>query len=170
MNTQYALTTTLSLLKKNNACHSGYRKLVKHLGTEWPDTKPINLLTILESNGVQDMLWCLRATRESSNTPSYLMAADFAESVLHLFTKHYPNDDRPAQAIRATRDFAHGKIKDAAWAAARAAAWAAAWDAAWAAARAAAWAAAGDAAWAAARAAQRKRFADLVNAAFMEAQ
>jgi hypothetical protein len=76
-----------------------------------------------------------------------LAAADMAERVLPIFCKIRPHDNRPAQAIKATRDFAFGKIKAAAWAAARAAAR----DAAWAAARAAAWDAAWDAAWAAAR-------------------
>ena len=84
-----------------------------------------------------------------------LLAADFAESVLHIFEDANPGDDRPREAIQVARAFAVGKVGDSArrtaWAAAgrtaRAAAWAAAGDAAW----AAAWAAAGDAAWAAAR-------------------
>jgi len=66
-------------------------------------------------------------------------AADCAERVLPIFEKKHPKDDRPCRAIKAARDFADGKID----AAARAAAWNAAWDAA----RAAAWDAAGDAAW-----------------------
>jgi hypothetical protein len=160
------LTTTLALLREHGACFDGYRKLKKSLGAKWSDTKPINLLVILKSNGVQDMLWCLRATKQNNDKVSRLMAADFAESVLHHFTAKYPNDDRPAKAIQSARDFANGKIKraeSAAWgasaesAAARAAARAAraAARAAWAAGDAgaaarAAWAA-GDAraAWAA---------------------
>ena len=66
-----------------------------------------------------------------------LFAADCAEHVLHLFERDYPNDDRPRKAIQAARDFAEGRISDAA----REAAWAAAWAAARAAARAAEWAA-----------------------------
>lgn len=131
------LTTTLKLLQDNNACVDGYRKLKKSLGAKWSDTKPINLLAVLKSNGVDDMLWCLRATQQNSDKVSRLMAADFAESVLHYFTKERPNDERPANAIQAARDFANGKIV--------AAAGAAAWAAAWAAARAAAGAVAGDA-------------------------
>jgi hypothetical protein len=79
-----------------------------------------------------------------------LFAADCAERVLPIFEKEFPNDDRPRRAIKAARDFARGKISDAARAAARAAAGAAARAAA----RAAAWAAARDAALYAARAAQ----------------
>ena len=65
-----------------------------------------------------------------------LFAADCAEHVLPLFLKSYPNDDRPAKAIQAARDFADGKIKAAARADARAAAWADVGAAAWADARA----------------------------------
>jgi hypothetical protein len=79
-----------------------------------------------------------------------LFAADCAERVLPVFLKVRPDDDRPAQAIQAARQFAHGEITAAAGAAAGAAARAAAWDAAGDAGRAAAGAAAGAAAWAAA--------------------
>ena len=63
---KYKLTTTLTLLKKHNACTDGYRKLLKSLGPKWPQDKPINLLRVLKSNGVQDMCWCFRATAEDS--------------------------------------------------------------------------------------------------------
>ena len=39
-----------------------------------------------------------------------LFAADCAEHVLPIFYKLVPNDDRPAKAIQAARDFAHGHI------------------------------------------------------------
>lgn len=76
-----------------------------------------------------------------------LFAADCAESVLHLFEAVRPNDDRPRLAIAAARAYANGEITAAAR---EAAAWAAAWAAARAAARDAAdaaWTAARDAAW-----------------------
>jgi len=157
-NKKYVLTTTLDLLREKNACESGYRTLLKSLGPKWPKDKPINLLRILESNGVMDLCWCLRATQEDSTIPRVLIAADFAQSVLKYFTKRYPNDGRPAKAIKAARDFAKGKITaDAAYAAAYAAAADAAYDAAYAAAAdaayAAAYAAAADAAYAASYAA-----------------
>jgi hypothetical protein len=120
------------------------------------DNDSINLLTILETNGLDDALWALRATAENCNKVARLLAADFAEDVLPIWKK-YSDDKRPELAIQAARDFAHGRITLEELYAARAAAWAAAWAAARDAARAAAWAAArdaaGDAAWAAARAA-----------------
>ena len=133
---KYRMTTTLDLLKKHRACPDGYRKLVKSLGTKWPHNKPINLLRVLESNGVQDMCWCFRATVEDSTIPSVLIAADFAQSVLKHFTAKHPNDDRPAKAIQAARDLVAGKITAHAAADAAHAAYAAA-DAAHAAAHAA---------------------------------
>ena len=78
-----------------------------------------------------------------------LLASDFAAHVAHLNT-----DPRVWAAIKATRDYAHGRIdaaaRDAAWAAAWDAAMDATWDAPWSAARAAAMDAAGAVAWAAA--------------------
>ena len=105
--------------------------------------KPINLLRILKSNDVQDMLWCLRCTLEDNFKVRLLMSADFAESVLKHFTKYDKNDRRPADAIQAARDLANGKINEAA-AGVAGAAGVAAGDAAWAA-RDAAWDAAVDA-------------------------
>ena len=148
------LTTTFALLRKASACKPRYEFLRSSLSREeYGDDTPINLLTILETNGLDDALWALSATAENCDKVSRLMAADFAEQVLPIWQK-YSQDKRPELAIKAARNFANGlddREWDAAWAAAGAAAgaaaWAAAWDAAWAAARAAA----RDAAWAAAR-------------------
>jgi len=107
------LTTTLKLLRQHGACTDGYKKLRQSLGAAWPAGKPINLLHILKSNGVQDMMWCLRATEQDCLRERYLICADMAESVLHLFTAQYPADARPALAIQAARDAAAGKIKNA---------------------------------------------------------
>lgn len=83
----------------------------------------------------------------------HLLACDFAEHVLHIFEKEYPNDDRPRKAIETKRFWIDGKITKEELDAARYAAWDAAWDAAWAARDAVR--AARDAARAAARAASR---------------
>ena len=157
------LTTTFNLIRKANACAGRY-KFLRYALHAVTDDEPINLLTILETNGLDDAIWALSATAENCDTVARLMAADFAEQVLPIWQK-YSEDTRPELAIKAARDFANGLITaeqraaagaaagDAAWAAAGAAAWAAARAAAWAAAGDAAGAAAGDAAWAAARAA-----------------
>ena len=153
------LTTTFALLREASACKPRYTFLRESLSREeYADDTPINLLTILETNGLEDALWALSATAENCEKVARFMAADFAEQVLPIWEK-YSKDKRPELAIKASRDFANGLITDQAWDAARDAAEDAAedaWDAARAAARAAAGAAgatAGDAAraaWAAA--------------------
>lgn len=149
-------TTTFAALKGKGACESGYKKLATALGgiTNYGKETPINLMQILESNGVDDCLWALRAVTHSKlDKVSRLMACDFAEAVLPIFEKEYPSDDRPRVSILTARRFANCEASvdemAEAWAAAWAAARSAAGDAAWAAAWAAACAAAGDAAWAA---------------------
>ena len=55
------VTTTLNRLKAAGACREGYAHLVQSLGGAGFDhDAPISLLTILESNGVEDTLWCLQ--------------------------------------------------------------------------------------------------------------
>lgn len=105
------LTTTRRLLVSNQACVAGYKTLIDSLGNDWPREQPINLLHILESNGVQDMMWCLRATEQDCTRERYLISADMAESVLHVFTDQRPDDDRPALAIHAARSTADGKLE-----------------------------------------------------------
>jgi len=156
--------TTLRKIRECTPCEPGWEKLLRFLNKTSADDEPLDLLTILESNGVSDCVWAFRCAE--NNKPVYrLIAADFAESVLHIYEEEYQNDDRPRKAIQAARDYANNVIDKeeltSAWAAAEAAAEAAALDAALdaalAAARAAALdaarAAALDAAWAAAEAA-----------------
>jgi hypothetical protein len=163
------MKTTLTKIKQHSPCTEGWAKLLLFLNKTEADDEELLIKTILESNGVKDAIWALRAV-EGYDREIRLMACDFAESVVHL-----ANDDRSVNAIAVSRRYANGEATleeldtaraaaEDAWAAgaaagaARAAAWAAAWAAAedawaaWAAGAAAgaAWAAAGDAAWAAA--------------------
>ena len=114
------LTTTFDLLHKARACTSRYKFLRESL-KDVKDDEPINLLTILETNGFGDALWALCATAENCDKVARLMAADFAEQVIPLWKK-YSQDKRLELAIKATRDFAEGRITrdelTAAWAAA----------------------------------------------------
>lgn len=148
------LTTTFRLLRKAKACTPRYEFLRNALSREeYDDDTPIDLLTILETNGLEDALWALKATSENCDKVARLMAADFAEQVLPIWEK-YSTDQSPALCIKAVRDFANGLITqnqlEAAADAARTEAWAAraeVWTTAEAEAAQAAWAA--EAAWAA---------------------
>jgi hypothetical protein len=125
------MTTTFARLKKAGACETGYRTLAKHLVSveEYGEDKEINLLTILESNGFYDALWCLRATVQDCDKEKRFIACNFAESVLNIFESKRPDDDRPRKYIEDARKFANGELsseelnksRDAAYAAAYAA-------------------------------------------------
>ena len=176
------MKTTLNKIRKNGPCSNGWAKLLKHLGKARADDDELDLLTILESNGFDDALWCLRAV-DGFDREKRLFAVWCARQVEHLnpdprvkacndMAERYANSLCTIHDLDAARYAARYAAEAVAWAAARyaaaeAVAWAAARYAALAAARyaaeaaaryAAAGDAAGDAAWAAAWAAQEKEF------------
>ena len=160
------ITTTLNRIRAHKPCVEGWTKLLKHLGKAQADDDPLPFATILESNGIDDALWCCRAEPQHAKEWR-LYAVWCARRVQHLMAdprslaaldvaERYANGKATADELAAARDAARAAW-DAAWAvawdAARDAALAArdaalaAWDAAW----DAAWAVAGDVAWDAAR-------------------
>jgi hypothetical protein len=179
--------TTLERIRAHSPCADGWKKLLDHLGKTQADDEPLPMTAVLESNGLDDALWCLRAEPQHSAIWR-LLAVHYARDVQHLMT-----DPRSLAALDVAERHAHGQATDddlaaageaaraaeleagleaagaSAWAA-RAAEWAAEWAAgasagasAWAAARRDARAAAGAAEWAAraARDARDKQAADL---------
>jgi hypothetical protein len=145
--------TTLNKIREHSPCADGWSKLLRHLGKTQADDEPLALVTVLDSNGLEDALWCLRAC-DGIDRKARLYAVWCARQVQHLMT-----DPRSLAALDVAERHANGEATDAELFAARAAAWdaardaarAAAWDASWDAAWAAAWAAATAAAWDAAR-------------------
>ena len=153
------LYTTLNRIKKCGPCGTardddhGFRKLLTYLSKTKSDDEQLSFKTILESNGLDDAIWCLRSV-EGYDREIRLFSVSCARRVEHL--------DRTGQAKK-TNDiaerFANGlctidelnEASDAALragnAASRAAAWACAawymteWESASIAARAATWAA-----------------------------
>jgi hypothetical protein len=156
--------TTLNKIRAHGPCTNGWAKLLRHLGKTQADDEPLALATILDSNGLDDALWCLRAV-DSHQREMRLYAVWCARQVQHLMT-----DPRSLAALDVAERYANGEATDAelaaardaasaaAWEAAREAAWAAAWAAARDAARGAAWEAAWEAAREAAWAAQTAEF------------
>ena len=180
---------TLKDLRQAGACYSGYNKVVRALQgkpfTGEDDSrmsyihraykKPISLLFVLESNGLDDAFWTLPCVPEIDRDARFL-AVWCARKAQHLM-----KDPRSINALDVAERFARGEATtseldaacDAAWdavrsaagdaarSAARAAAWAAERDAAVGAPRAAAWAAerdAGDSAGDSAEASQEEMF------------
>ena len=147
------MKTTLNAIRKHRPCSGGWTKLLAYLGKKKADDEPLAITTILDSNGLADALWCLRAVT-GHDREIRLYAVWCARQVQHLMT-----DPRSIAALDVAERYANNLATEHDLDAARAAAWAAAWAAARDAARAAAWAAAwdaagdaaGDAAWAAAR-------------------
>ncbi len=170
------ICTTLNAIRAHGPCADGWAKLLAHLGKTGPDDEPLPLVTILDSNGLDDALsalrvvtgedarirryavWCARQVQHLTDAPRSLTALDVAER----YAEGLATDDelRAAAAV--------------AWGASRAAAQAVAWGAARDAARDAAWAAAWDAARDrnaardAARAAMRERQAEQFRRVFAE--
>ena len=157
------MKTTLNKIREFRPCAGGWEKLLRTLGKTKADDEPVSVIQILDSNGLDDALWCLRAV-EGHEREIRLYAVWCARQVQHLMT-----DQRSLDALDVAERFANGEAThqeliaaydaayDAAYAAARTAAYAAglAADAA----RAAAAAAAADAARTAARAARAARTA-----------
>lgn len=104
------LTTTLAALRKYKACAPRYKALVLSLSKPWPDDAAINLLHILDSNGVQDMMWALRAAIPDDPRTRVAICADMAEAVLPVFERAYPGDKRPRALIEACHKFAQRLI------------------------------------------------------------
>lgn len=167
---------TLNKIRAHNPCSDGWVKLLRYLGKTQADDEPLALATILDSNGLDDALWCLRAV-DGHEREMRLYAVWCARQVQRLM-----DDPRSLAALDVAERHANGRASDEELAAARnaamaaagaaasgaardaagAAAWfeaaAAAWEAAWVAAAAAAWDAAWDAAGAAAKTAQTAEF------------
>ena len=171
------MNTTLNKIRSHSPCANGWSKLLNTLGKIKADDAPLSLITILDSNGLTDALWCLRAV-DGHEKEMRLYAVWCARQVQHLMT-----DERSIAAIDVAERYANGEATKEEFAAARAAAWAAAgaavgaaawaawvawdanardaaWDAAWDAASDAA-RTAKDAARAAARAAQESKFREM---------
>ena len=127
------MKTTLNKIRACSPCASGWTMLLKNLGKTKPDDEPLAITTILDSNGIDDALWCLRAV-DGHQSEMRLYAVDCARSVQHLMT-----DQRSITAIDVAERHAYGLATDAELDAARAAASDAASDAASAAASDAAW-------------------------------
>jgi hypothetical protein len=152
--------TTLNRIRAHSPCATGWKKLLMHLGKTESDDELLAMTTVLDSNGLDDALWCLRAEPQHAAIWR-LLAVHYARQVQHLLT-----DPRSIAALDVAERHAHGLATDDELDAAWGSAWAAAWDAAWYAARDAARAAAWYAAWGAARdaawyAARCKQAADL---------
>ena len=136
------MNTTLNEIRAHSPCADGWRKLLTHMGKSAADDELLPIATVLDSNGLDDALWCLRAVT-GHDREIRLYAVWCARQVAHMMT-----DQRSIGALKVAERYANGLASKeelaAAWAAAGDSGGAATGDAVWSAAWAAAWAAAGD--------------------------
>ena len=167
------MKTTLNKIRAHSPCNEGWEKLLKYLRKTKSDDEPLSLLTILDSNGLDDALWCMKAV-DGRDKEIRLYAVWCARQVQHLIkdprslaaldvAERFANGEATVEELDAARDAA----PDAAPGAALGEAWGAAWWAAWWAARGAARGAVSDAAWddelGPARVAQEARLREVCN-------
>ena len=129
------LTTTLKLLRAHTACKPRYDFLVAALGPEWADDAALPLLSILDSNGLDDALWALRATPPEQEADrdriARIYACDCAERVFPIW-RGWADENTPEialvpeQTVAIARRYAIGEATSEELAAAGDAAWAAA--------------------------------------------
>ena len=126
------LVTTLNKIKEHNSREVGWGALLRYLEKTKADDDPLTFLTILESNGFDDALWCMRAAPEYEKEWR-LFAVWCARQVQHLITdersisaldiaEKYTNDDATEDELNSARASASAAASNAAWDATRAAA------------------------------------------------
>ena len=108
--------TTLNKIRAHGPCVSGWVKLLRHLGKTQADDELLAFATILDSNGLDDALWCLRAV-DGHEREMRLYAVWCARQVQHLMT-----DPRSLAAMDVAERYANGQATDAELAAAKEAA------------------------------------------------
>ena len=140
------ITITLQKIREHSPCKSGWEKLLNFKRKTSADHEEFPLTDVIESNGINAALWCLKCLPEHDNLWR-LYAVWCAEQVKHLMT-----DERSLNALVVARSHANGSATNEELAAAR--------DAA----SSAAWAADCDAASSAARAAQKEKLIQILNA------
>jgi len=99
------MKTTLKAIRACDPCSEGWKKLLKNLGKTAADDDLLSLITIIDSNGLDDALWCLRAV-SGYGKEIRLFAVWCARQVQHLMT-----DPRSIAALDIAERFANGDAR-----------------------------------------------------------
>ena len=105
--TEHKITFTLAEIRKHSPCADGWKRLNKTLGADYGDDKPITIEQIIESNDINDALWCLRATPTKTYSLWRHFAIDCANQVKHLMS-----DIRSTNALDVAKKHADGLATD----------------------------------------------------------
>lgn len=99
--------TTLNKIRECRPCvikkddDFGFRKLLNYLNKQTSDNDKLSLLTILNSNGLDDALWCLMAV-DGYKKEKRLFAVFCAKKVKHLM-----KDERSLRAIEVAEKYSN---------------------------------------------------------------
>jgi hypothetical protein len=107
------MKTTLNEVRKHEPCQDFWEKLLRYLNKTEPDDEPLPLLTVLESSGLEETLWCFRAV-EGLDKEKRLLAIAFArlvenlicEAVVRGFDSGWAEECR--NALEVSEKFANG--------------------------------------------------------------
>ena len=75
--------TTLNEIRSHRPCQEGWATLLKHLNKNSADDEPLNLLTVLTSNGLDDAVWCLRTEPTPERIQQFALAVARRTQHLH---------------------------------------------------------------------------------------
>jgi len=118
------MNTTLNQIREKSPCTDGWEKLLKSLNKTEADDEPLSLITVLDSNGLDDAVWCLESVK-GQDRQIILYSVWCARQVQHLMM-----DKRSLDALDVAERYANGLANKKELAAAMDAARAAGWDAA----------------------------------------
>ena len=153
------ITITLQQILEHNPCVSGWRKVLEAQGGLKADyNKPFAVASILDSNGLDDTLWCLKIIPDIPHLwrkYAYWCASQVS---------HLTNDERVQACLDVVYTYSEGNASPVELLRAANSASRAVWAAAGAAAGEAAWADAGEAAWDAADADISEKLRLILNA------
>ena len=77
------MNTTLNEIRNHRPCQEGWTKLLKALNKTRSDDEPLSLLTVLDSNGLADAIWCLRTEPTPERTWRFALAVARRTQHLH---------------------------------------------------------------------------------------
>ena len=103
-----SIFTTLNKIRAQSPCSAGWSKLLKSLGKTHADDEPLALEHILDSNGLDDALWALRAVK-GHDKELRLFACQCARLVLPIFEKQYPAMTGRARLLKLLKRLHWGK-------------------------------------------------------------
>ena len=77
--------TTLKKIREQGPCTHGWVKLLKHLGKNSQDDKPLSSTSILDSSGLDDAIWCLHTLDDHKAIVRFALGC--AQMVEHLMVE-----------------------------------------------------------------------------------